>query len=273
MPVKRKASTNASAKTPVKQLKQDGQKAVSKELNVPVDEGFHGLVSSAKVFIGDDGIIYDAALNQTNIGVNSNKFYRIQLLEFSKSKSQVEYYTHTRWGRVGDYGQVKTMGPDDLATMTKEFEKKFKDKSGLKWEDRSEDPKKGKYTFIERSYEDDEDEDDEGQGDGMGKMEEGYDEDEQTGPKSKLAMPVQRLVELIFNESHFNSVLENIGYNNNKLPLGKLSKATLTKGFEALKELASLIKHPKLAQDKYNMSQGEAIEVVQLQTATVWQSD
>ncbi|KAJ5936271.1 hypothetical protein N7454_005569 [Penicillium verhagenii] len=33
--------------------------------------------------------------------------------------------------------------------------RKFKDKSGLKWENYLDDPKKGKYTFIERSYEDD----------------------------------------------------------------------------------------------------------------------
>lgn len=81
--------------------------------------------------------------------------------------------------------------------------------------------------------------------------------EEEDEVKSKLPLPTQRLVELIFNENHFNSVLENIGYNNNKLPLGKLGKATLTKGFEHLKELASLIKHPKLAQNKYNSTQIE----------------
>lgn len=31
------------------------------------------LVDSAKVYIDDDGIIYDASLNQTNIGGNNNK--------------------------------------------------------------------------------------------------------------------------------------------------------------------------------------------------------
>lgn len=54
-----------------------------------------------------------------------------------------------------------------------------------------------------------------------------------------------------------DSVLENIGYNNDKLPLGKLGRNTLKKGFEHLKELASLIKHPKLAEDKYQSTQKE----------------
>jgi len=82
-------------------------------------------------------------------------------------------------------------------------------------------------------------------------------EEEEEDVKSKLPMATQRLVELIFNENHFNSVLENMGYNNDKLPLGKLGKATLTKGFEHLKELASLIKHPSLAQNKYKISRQE----------------
>ena len=137
----------------------------------------------------------------------------------------------------------------DLEAALKEYEKKFKDKSGHKWEDRSEPAKKGKYTFIERSYADDEDEEED-----QVKKEEGADDEE---PESKLPRQTQRLMELIFNQNHFNAVLESIGYNANKLPLGKLSKATLKQGFEHLKELASLIKHPALAQNKYGLSQEE----------------
>jgi len=51
--------------------------------------------------------------------------------------------------------------------------------------------------------------------------------------------------------------LEEIGYNKDKLPLGKLGKSTLQKGFEELKELSSLIKHPSLAQNKYGRDRGE----------------
>lgn len=161
-----------------------------------------------------------------------------------------QYYAHTRWGRVGEYGQVKTMGPLDLEGAQKEFDKKFKDKSGHKWDERSEPAKKGKYTFLERNYEDDEDE----------AENQVKDEEDEEKVESKLPRQTQRLMELIFNSNHFNAVLEQIGYNANKLPLGKLSKATLKTGFEHLHELASLIKHPSLAQNKYNTSQKEAIE-------------
>ena len=181
----------------------------------------------------------------------ATQFYRLQLLQNGDND---EYYAHTRWGRVGEFGQVKTMGPTDFDGALKEFNKKFKDKSGHTWDDRSEPAKKGKYTFIEKNYEDDDD----GDGDGGDvKKEEGDEEDTTPQVESKLPIQTQRLVELIFNQNHFNAVLENIGYNANKLPLGKLSKATLKQGFEHLHELASLIKHPSLAGNKYSTNQQE----------------
>ena len=147
------------------------------------------------------------------------------------------------------------MGPADLTASLKEFNKKFKDKSGLAWEARGDPPKKGKYTFIEKSYEDDDDNDD--AQDLVKKEEDEEDEEDEPQVKSELPRQTQRLMELIFNHNHFNAVLESIGYNANKLPLGKLSKSTLKQGFEHLNELASLIKHPTLAGNKYGISQKE----------------
>ena len=144
------------------------------------------------------------------------------------------------------------MGPLDIDDALQEYDKKFKDKSGNKWEDRAEPAKKGKYTFLERNYEDDEDDAEE-----QVKKEEEDDNDSKV--ESKLPRQTQRLIELIFNQNHFNAVLENIGYNANKLPLGKLSKSTLKLGFEHLHELASLIKHPSLSQNKYQISQKEVL--------------
>ena len=150
---------------------------------------------------------------------------------------------------------MKTMDAESFEAAEKEFNKKFKDKSGHKWADRSEPAKKGKYTFIERSYEEDDDDNEDGKADSGVKKE----EEDEDAPKieSKLPRQTQRLMELIFNQNHFNAVLESIGYNANKLPLGKLSKATLKQGFDHLNELASLIKHPALSQNKYGVSQHE----------------
>jgi poly [ADP-ribose] polymerase len=135
------------------------------------------------------------------------------------------------------------MGPTDEDKAMTEFEKKFSSKTGLSWDERNEEPHGGKkYTYLEKAYEDEEDDQDNS---AQGK----------DAPKSKLPIQTQRLIELIFNENHFNSVLEDIGYNKDKLPLGKLGKNTLKTGFKHLQELASLIKHPSLAQNKYGMTQ------------------
>lgn len=156
------------------------------------------------------------------------------------------------------------MGPTDFDNAMKEFEKKFKDKSGHKWEDRSEPPKKGKYTYIEKNYEDEEDDND-----ANGVKKEDDDDDQKNTAASDLPMATQRLMELIFNQNHFNSVLESIGYNQEKLPLGKLGKSTLKQGFDHLRELSSLIKHPSLAQNKYQISQKEVRAPITLRYSAV----
>ncbi|KAK0263671.1 hypothetical protein LTS09_002022 [Friedmanniomyces endolithicus] len=247
---KRKATSPPTTSASTKQSKQSGQDTVSKkpEVNVPLDEGFSAAAGS-KVFVDEDGTIFDASMNQSQVAKNNNKFCRLQLLEGDKA-----HHVHTRWGRVGEFGQVKTMVFHDFEDALKEFNKKFKDKSGLAWDDRAGQPKKGKYTFLEKNYDDD---DEDAPGD-VKKEED--DEDSKDLVESKLPKQTQRLMELIFNESHFNSVLENIGYNNEKLPLGKLGKSTIQKGFEHLQELSSLIRHPSLAQSKHHISQREALE-------------
>lgn len=96
-----------------------------------------------------------------------------------------------RYGRVGERGQTK-MYADRVGfhTALAQFEKLFKDKTGRRWDDRASahgGPKR--YAFLERNYEEDE----------------GGDEEEDDGPgtavavKSRLARPLQNLMQLIFN--------------------------------------------------------------------------
>lgn len=76
------------------------------------------------------------------------------------------------------------------------FEKKFKDKSGLKWADRANEPKAGKYAYVERSYNPDSEDEDEDDSTGAG--------DETKEPVKTadctLDTPTQDLMELIFNQ-------------------------------------------------------------------------
>ena len=80
--------------------------------------------------------------------------------------------------------------------------------------------------------------------------------------ESKLAKPVQQLMELIFNQDFFAETMVEMNYDADKLPLGyvvvgvlsiychlvglttfhrQLSKRTLQQGLEALKEIGELL--------------------------------
>ncbi|PSR81251.1 poly polymerase catalytic domain-domain-containing protein [Coniella lustricola] len=203
-------------------------------LDIPLDEGCS--LSAYSVYIDSDDLIWDASLNQTHAGNNHNKFYRLQLLVDSRGK---DFKTWSRWGRVGERGQSAILGDGSLDDAKSMFEKKFKDKSGLKWENRTDPPKPKKYAYVERSYEPDEDRND----------------DKQTAndimpsvvSPCTLEPAVKRLVELIFDPHMFAATMSDMRYDNEKLPLGKLSKATILRGFEALKEISNMIANPNTA--------------------------
>src|SRR5271170_7726041 len=189
------------------------------------------------------GIIFDVTLNQTDARNNNNKFYRIQLL----ANDQGNFFTWTRWGRVGEDGQSKLLGNGDFTLAMTEFNKKFKDKTGLQWVDREKPAKPGKYTFIERSYEDSSSEDDDdlpGSGKQRGKERSESSSGSAASIESKLPGPVQRLMKLIFNQQYFNDTMAALDYDADKMPLGKLSKRTLLQGYEVLKDLATLVADP-----------------------------
>ncbi|KAK3325101.1 poly-ribose polymerase-like protein [Apodospora peruviana] len=230
----------------------EGQIIKRKDIQIPLDEGCPWNTSA--VYIDDSGIVYDASLNQTNASNNNNKFYRIQLLVDSSGT----YRTWTRWGRVGERGQTATVGEGSLDGAMRQFEKKFRDKSGLSWAQRGDNPKPGKYAFVERSYtvdSDEEDDDDEKAVAIRGKK-----ADDWKPPTCTLHPAVQRLMQLIFNQQFFNATMTSLNYDANKLPLGKLSKATITRGFQALKDLSNLLDDNSLAATKYSVPFATAVE-------------
>ncbi|KAI0912512.1 poly polymerase catalytic domain-containing protein [Ustulina deusta] len=227
----------------------EGQIAKSLDVKIPIDEGAERELVNYEVYIDDSGVIYDASLNQTNASNNNNKFYRVQLL-----RSVVgDYKTWTRWGRVGEYGQSKAIGSGSLEDALKQFNDKFKSKSGLSWNNRGDQPKPGKYAFIEKSYEPDS-EDDESPDEVKPEVK------KEEELESKLSKPVQALMQLIFNQEYFTNAMSDLNYDSAKLPLGKLSKAMISRGFQALKDLSALLDDPSLAASQYGTSFPQAAE-------------
>ncbi|KAG9471474.1 protein mono-ADP-ribosyltransferase PARP3 [Eleutherodactylus coqui] len=197
-------------------------------------------IDGACSFSGQDNVEvyedYDCMLNQTNIGNNNNKFYIIQLLHSTDKKKT--FYCWNRWGRVGEAGQSKLTNFSDVNAAKKDYEKKFKDKTKNNWSDRENfTPHPGKYTLIEVERDD---ENEEETGEAMVKV------DAVDGVCKKvlpctLDKPTQNLVSLIFSTDMFKDAMQTMNLDIKKMPLGKLSKAQIAKGFDALEELQAAL--------------------------------
>ncbi|KAI9005294.1 poly polymerase catalytic domain-containing protein [Gaertneriomyces semiglobifer] len=176
---------------------------------------------------------WDCMLNQTEISANNNKFYVIQLL---KDDSADQFHVWTRWGRVGVKGQSK-LEACTLDKGMKLFKSKFWDKTKNLWEDRENFEKiPGKYFLLEREF-----------GDDDGDTAKGLDSAPPKSvkiPDSQLEEPVQELIKLIFNMKMMTQTMVEIGYNADKMPLGKLTKANIQKGYNVLAEIADVLNTP-----------------------------
>lgn len=161
----------------------------------------------------------------------------------------------TRWGRVGESGQHSLIDSPSLQDALRTFEKKFKDKSGLLWSNRGDDPKPKKYAFVEVNYKEESDDEDEAEGGAATKEE----KDDWEPPKCTLNPSVAKLMELIFNQQLMDNTMAALKYDRNKLPLGKLSKATIMRGFQALKNLSELFTDPSKA-SQYGLPYQQAVE-------------
>ena len=215
-------------------------------MSIPADS-VCGVAHNFSVYVDhdDDATVYDATLNQTNASANHNKFYIVQLLVRTDGQ---DYRTYTRWGRVGETGQDKLLGGGSLAEARSIFEKKFKEKSGLKWSDRHDQPKDKKYTFLPKSYEESSDEEDLPETPAM-KRSLTLKSTASTSNTIESTLPaeVQGMMALIFNEQHLANAMQDLHYDPIKLPLGKLSVPTLREGFSVLQELSELIQDPNIA--------------------------
>ncbi|KAI0668738.1 poly polymerase catalytic domain-containing protein [Trametes maxima] len=201
----------------------------------PVD-AMSGLVDTHSVLVTPEGV-WDAMLNQTDLGKNANKFYVLQLLHPIGNSGNCVLFT--RWGRVGENGQSQKKGPWPPGVAVSEFKKQFKAKAGVDWEARV-----GMAPKKERSYDDEDDSVDANGDSGSGKRGESSNQEDEKIPDSTLSSEIQTLCRLIFNSSLLDAHLSSMNYDANKLPLGKLAKSTILNGFAALKTLSEVIAQP-----------------------------
>lgn len=142
---------------------------------------------------------------------------------------------------MGERGLNKVLGNGSLSDAKTQFEKKFKEKSGLLWANRMDEPPPKKYVFLEKSYQPDSDSEEDVKPSG------GKEATREGPPPCTLEPEVQELMQLIFNQKYFAAAMTDMNYDLNKLPLGKLSKATIMRGFQTLKDLSVVMDNPAAA--------------------------
>ena len=217
-------------------------------------------------------------LNQTNIGANNNKFYVVQALSHGG-----KFYAYTRWGRVVSE-PTREEGLSSLRKKSNSTcrEKRVQIKCSVRsprpmrqsnnsransrtkpkitvslkfcstWksnrcrsvgDDRASFKKvSGKYDLIDVAGDGD---DEEEEASTTSKSTTVQDKDGVVYAASKLDSATQSLIRLIFDTDMFKDALRTYDIDVKKMPLGKLSKGQIAKGFEILEELEAVMENKK----------------------------
>ena len=176
--------------------------------------------------------VYSTNLNMTDISRGSNSYYILQVLANDDDRKG-EFYLFRKWGRLGtDVGGFKLEEFDDQDSAIYYFQKLYYEKTGNNWEDRKNFIKRpSKFYPVEVSYGEDDDE--------LSKLVELQMKNEYKG---NLDSRVIDVVKLFFDTEQMSKTLAEMEIDVNKMPLGKLSKKTISDGFETLSQIEKVLK-------------------------------
>uniref|UniRef100_A0A8R1HPN0 Poly [ADP-ribose] polymerase n=1 Tax=Caenorhabditis japonica TaxID=281687 RepID=A0A8R1HPN0_CAEJA len=198
-----------------------------------VDAKFH-LAKNCHVYKNEtDGSLFQATLSYTDVTLNKNSFYKIQLL---KDDLYEHYYVFRSWGRVGtDVGDTKSdFFVKEVAIEV--FQKTFYEKTKNEWKYRKHFRKMpGCFNFVETDFTE---------------FEQQADEEVTPSEASRLPESVKQIVASIFNIENMKSALQSFEMDVNKMPLGKLSTKQIRQAYDALSELGDLLAEHPIRKDK-----------------------
>ncbi|ORY76107.1 poly polymerase catalytic domain-domain-containing protein [Protomyces lactucae-debilis] len=214
---------------------------------VPLDELYLG--SAQDQVLIDEGGIWDAMLNQTDIASNKNKYYAIQIIKRA-SNTQGGFAVFSRWGRVGIRGQSQLHTCYSVEEAKDFFRRKFKEKTRIAWADRHVPlhfQAANRYVFISREYQ------------RKSAASAPNSPEKKRGAlaaaQSKLNPAVQSLLTLLFDVGRMEEEMREQGVNIQELPLGRLTKQQIRKGFLVLAEISDeIIKAKPNETDLLNLS-------------------
>ncbi|KAB2003572.1 hypothetical protein ES319_D11G141000v1 [Gossypium barbadense] len=185
-----------------------------------------GLQDSCHI-LEDGGSIYNTTLNLSDLSTGVNSYYILQIIQEDKGSG---CYVFRKWGRVGN----EKIGRSKLEEMPKsdaisEFKRLFLEKTGNSWEawEKKQNFQKqpGRFFPLDIDY-------------GVNKQ---VSEKKHTDADSQLPPPLLELVKMLFNVETYRAAMMEFEINMSEMPLGKLSKSNIQKGFEALTEIQNLL--------------------------------
>lgn len=186
-----------------------------------------GLQDSGHI-LEDGNSIYNTTLNMSDLSTGVNSYYILQVIQDDKSS---DCYVFRKWGRVGN----EKIGGNKLDEMCKfdaiqEFKRLFLEKTGNTWEswENKKDFQKqpGRFYPLDIDY---------GVKDLSKKKQLDF-------TSSKLAPQLVELMKMLFNVETYRAAMMEFEINLSEMPLGKLSKSNIQKGFEALTQIQNLLK-------------------------------
>lgn len=186
-----------------------------------------GLQDSGHI-LEDGKSIYNTTLNMSDLSTGVNSYYILQIIQEDRGSN---CYVFRKWGRVGN----DKIGGNKLDEMPKsdaiqEFKRLFLEKTGNPWEtwERKQNFQKqpGRFFPLDIDY---------------GVKKQVSKKNNLSNVNSQLAPQVVELMKMLFNVETYRSAMMEFEINMSEMPLGKLSKSNIQKGFEALTEIQNLL--------------------------------
>lgn len=175
----------------------------------------------------DGKSIYNTTLNMSDLVRGVNSYYILQIIQEDKGS---DCYVFRKWGRVGN----EKIGGTKLEEMSKddaiiEFKRLFLEKTGNPWEawEQKHNFQKhpGKFFPLDIDY----------------GVKQAPKKKDLSKAKSQLAPPLLELMKMLFNIETYRAAMMEFEINMSEMPLGKLSKMNIHKGFEVLTEIQNIL--------------------------------
>ncbi|KAL6564442.1 Poly [ADP-ribose] polymerase 1 [Orobanche minor] len=185
-----------------------------------------GLQDSGHILV-DGKSIYNTTLNMSDLSTGVNSYYILQIIQDDKGS---DCHVFRKWGRVGN---EKITG-NKLEEMSKsdaihEFKRLFLEKTGNSWEawENKKDFHKqpGRFYPLDIDY-------------GVKEL---STKKQLNFNTSKLAPQLVELMRMLFNVETYRAAMMEFEINLSEMPLGKLSRSNIQKGFEALTQIQDLL--------------------------------